>query len=1298
MSSTIKLKNSIIFLAGLIFAAIISYLDELTHPNSFLVFLVIIPVIFVTWYSYRMYGFMLTALFNVYYLINEISHIGQHFDQSVYITNIIAMMIITFTVFLLTSIIKSHSNKLSEQNKKLLEESEDNRVKLELTSQALKDFQQDFETSSSGDLFFSLDMDKKFTDVNELFTKLTGYEQEELIGTNFSDYIEKGYREKFHDLIGRQFTGKSITNYFEIPVKTKSGDVVWLGQNVMLNLVHGEISGLYILASNITDEIILKSRIEESEKRLRQIIDIVPHFIFAKDREGKFILCNKSLADAYGTTTVEIIGKTDADFNKRKSEVDWNRSHDKEVLETMKTKLIPIEKITCANGEVKYLETIKIPMFIKDIEDYAVLGVANDITERVIAQRNLEFTESKFTNFAKNAPVALTRFELETNKYDFVNDEFIRQSGYTLDEYEKLTQDELVKIIFEDDREQMFREFKDWMNHGCKGILRNNYRIVNKKGNILWLDTYNYADFDEEGRPIYINQICVDVTERMNAEKLVKESDERYKAFISQSTEGIYRLEFSKPLDLTKPNDLLVEEYFESGFIAECNNAFAKMYGYVDYSEMINKKLSELYDKNLLEENAKTISDFLSNGYLISNAETIEINSRGERIYFLNNAVGIVKDNLLLRVWGTQNDITTQKNLQSMNLMLSEAMEQSPAAVIITDPIGNIEYVNSSYSKVTGFDRNEIHGSVSKIISNLLNERANHLKKSGTWSGELYSAKKDGESYWEFVKISAIKNSAGNVLHYVVVSEDITEKKNSEKAIRESEERYKAFILQSTEGIYRMEFTTPISIKESEDNIIKHFYNNAYIAECNDVMAKMYGFEKAKDLYGLKVMNMIKPGVEVDSNYDFTEFIRNGFKSENEETREVDSSGDVKYFLNNAIGIIENGMLVRLWGTQREITKIKRIEEEIRKLSRAVEQSPVAIAILDTNFGIDYINSQFTEFTQFKIQEIKKKTPYLFIPGHYPKDFQDEIKSKLESGDDWSGEFLNRRKDGSEYWESAVLSPIRDVFDNITHYLYLKQDITERKNFEIELYEAKVKAEEASKIKGDFLANISHEIRTPLNGIVGMAQLMEMTKIDDEQKEYVEIINMSSKSLLNIINDILDFSKMENNKLELFDKAFNIRSFLDNLYRLNLPSSEEKGLKLNLKIADDVDGYYIGDEHRINQVMINLLTNAIKFTNEGTVDFICEAGEVDEDGKHELIFKVVDTGVGIPDSKIDYLFESFTQLENPYIKTHVGTGLGLAIVKQLLTLMGGYVTVRSEEGRGSEFIVHLKFNKVEKTA
>lgn len=1279
-------------------AVLIIFLDYLNPSSSFLAIFIIIPLIFVTWYANKIYGLSLLIIFNVGFALTSRNMIGVHITDAEYFTNVFAIVLTTLSVYILVNIATSRTAKLAEKYKELKEISDDNRVKLELTSQALQDFQKDFESSPTGDLFFSLDLEKKFTDVNEYFTRLTGYGQEELLETNFADLILPDYREKFHDLIGRQLAGKSISNYFEIPLKTKSGSTIWLGQNIMLNLVHGEISGLYIIARNISDEIILKSRIEESEKRLRQIIDIVPHFIFAKDREGRFILCNKSLAEAYGTTTVDIIGKTDADFNKNQSEVDWFVSHDKEVLDTLKSKYIPIEKVTCANGEVKYLETIKIPMYMKDLEDNVVLCVANDITQRVITQKNLDFTEVKFTNFSKNAPVALTRFDLKTNKYDFVNDEFVRQSGYTLEEYEKLTQDELIQIIFKDDRDKTFREFKEWMENGCEGILTNNYRIVNKSGAILWLDTYNYADFDKNGQPIYINQICVDVTERMKAEKLVKESDERYKAFISQSTEGIYRLEFKEPLDLSLPKDKLVKEYLETGFIAECNNAFAKMYGYDDYSEMINKKIVDLYDRNLLAENTKVISDFIENGFVISNAETIEINSRGERIYFLNNAVGIVKENRLLRIWGTQNDITTQKNLQSMNLMLSEAMEQSPVAVVITDPVGNIEYVNSSYTNVTGFDRSEVHGTVSKIISNLVKERVNDLKKKGSWSGELYSKKKTGESYWEFIKVSAIKNHSGQVIHYVVMSEDITEKKLIEKAIRDSEERYKAFILQSTEGIYRMEFTTPVSTMESEEKIISHFYNNAYIAECNDVMARMYGFEKSSDLTGLKVMNMVKPGVEVNSKYDFSDFIRNGFKSVNEETCEIDSAGNVKYFLNNAIGIIENGMLVRLWGTQREITKIKLIEEEIRKLSRAVEQNPVAIAILDTRFRIEYINSRFTEFTQFTIDEIRNKIPFLFIPGQYELEFQNEIKAKLESGADWSGEFLNKRKDGSEYWESAVLSPIRDMFDNITHYLYLKQDITERKNFEIELYQAKVKAEEASKIKGDFLANISHEIRTPLNGIVGMAQLMEMTKLDEEQKEYVEIVNMSSMSLLNIINDILDFSKMENNKLELLNKAFDVRKLLDKVYRLNLPSADKKGLKFNLKISDDLKGFYIGDEHRINQVLINLVTNAIKFTNEGTVDLICEAGEVDEDDNHELIFKVKDTGVGIPESKIEYLFESFTQLENPYIKSHIGTGLGLAIVKQLLTLMGGYITVNSTEGKGSEFKARLKFKKVEETA
>lgn len=1041
-----------------------------------------------------------------------------------------------------------------------------------------------------------------------------------------------------------------------------------------------------------------KNRLTDDTK-LRQIIDLVPHFIFAKDTNGKFILANKATAEVYGTTVDELLTKTDADFARSPEEAERFRKDDKEVIKSRKSKFIPEERITDSEGNVRYLQTLKIPYFEAGSDTPAVLGVSTDITDRKQYLEAMEESETKFRNFAKTAPVALTRFDPHLQKYEFVNDEFVRQSGYTREEFDLLSNEALEEMLFEDDRQRVYDNFKNWKKKNYKGIEHINYRIVNKSGEVIWLDTYFYADFDDSGALKYINQICVDVTEQKMTEQSFMRSEERYKAFINHSTEGIYRLEMENPVDIQLDEKSFTQKIYENAYIAECNDAMAKMYGFDDVRDALNKKLIELHGSGDVVENTNTFSDFIRSGLRISNAETIELDKDGNKKYFVNNAVGIVEDGMLLRIWGSQSDITERKEIIEQNRKLYRAVEQSSASIIITDTKGIIEYVNHKFSEVTGYPATEVLGRVARIfkkgtIVGLDNnqELIELIAKGNEWSGEYLNRRKNDENYWEYANISPIKNDHGEVTHFVAICEDITDQKLTEDSIRRSEERYRAFITHSSEGIYRMELREPIDTNASIDDHIKHFMDHAYLAECNDVMAKMYGFEKADDVVNKNVTDLLGSREEgqASNSISFESFVKSGYRINNSETREVDKEGNVKYFLNNGLGIVENNHLVRLWGTQRDITQLRQMQEQLRKLSRAVEQSPDSVIITNTEGRIEYVNPKFCEVTGYTPAEVTGMYPFILLKGEVPDEMYNEIWTSIREGNDWKGEYFNRKKDGERYWEYATISPIKDEDGNITHYVYVKEDISERKEFEIELLNAKEKAEEASNAKSQFLANMSHEIRTPMNGIVGMAQLLTLTDLNDEQSEYIDMIHYSSDVLLKIINDVLDFSKIEAGKFKLNEETFNVNEILDNTFKILKSDAETKSLGFVCDVDKSLDINVYGDRYRLNQILTNLINNAIKFTQQGEIRVT--ARELSRnDGMVKIEFKITDTGIGIPLDKFDNLFESFTQLENPYVKQYMGTGLGLSIVKRLIEMMNGEIEVQSEEAKGSEFTVKLDF-------
>ena len=385
-------------------------------------------------------------------------------------------------------------------------------------------------------------------------------------------------------------------------------------------------------------------------------------------------------------------------------------------------------------------------------------------------------------------------------------------------------------------------------------------------------------------------------------------------------------------------------------------------------------------------------------------------------------------------------------------------------------------------------------------------------------------------------------------------------------------------------------------------------------------------------------------------------------------------------------------------------------EATLRKLSLAVEQSPEAVVISDMDANIEYVNQAFLDGSGYTLDEILGKNSRILQSGLTPRSTYEALWGALAKGRAWSGQLINRRKNGEIYYEHALISPIRQPDGTTTHYLAVKQDITEKKRIgeeldrhrhhleelveqrTAELAAAKETAEVANQAKSAFLANMSHEIRTPMNAIIGLTHLLQRSAQDSGQVEKLGKIRESADHLLAVINDVLDISKIEAGKLEVESIEFDLVPLMARVVSVVRDRADAKGLALRIASAPELSGRLRGDPTRLSQALLNYLGNAVKFTEHGSVVLSSKLVEQTDD-RVVLRFEVSDTGIGVEASAMERLFSTFEQADNSTTRNYGGSGLGLAITRRLAELMGGEAGVTSTPGQGSTFWFTAHFGR-----
>ncbi|MCF8222313.1 MAG: PAS domain S-box protein [Bacteroidales bacterium] len=708
-----------------------------------------------------------------------------------------------------------------------------------------------------------------------------------------------------------------------------------------------------------------------------------------------------------------------------------------------------------------------------------------------------------------------------------------------------------------------------------------------------------------------------------------------------------------------------------------CNPRFEKFFGY-EMSEIKGKTDFDFLPADLAGFFRQKDREALKANRPKTNLERITFASDGhEEIVETIKTPMYDKSDNIIGVLGVARDITARHSAEDALKKSEEKykylFESNPVSMWIYD-LDTLKFleVNSAAQNHYGYTRAEFRSMTLKDIRpaediNKLMEdisgTSEELNKAGIWR----HVKKNGDII--YVEITSHKIIFNDKESRLVLARDVTDTVKTDMQVKK---------------LFRAIEQSPASIMITDKVGAIEYVNPRFTA--------LTGYSK-EEVIG-KNPRFLKATEEGSVDYeDLWNTISSGSVWKGEFVN-ADKKG--KTFIEQAsISPVydDNGKITHYVAVKEDITKRKKIEENLRKFTRGIEESSDAVFMTDIEGSIEYINPAFERIYGFSKKETIGKTPRILKSGHHTIDEYRYFWETLLSGKEVKGEIKNKTKSGTIIDIEATTSPIHDNTGKLTGFLSINRDVTEKKNAQNEIMKAKEQAERADRLKTAFLHNISHEIRTPMNAIMGFAALMtEPGTTTEELEGYTESIQNGSDQLLTIINDIVAVSEVMANTAKIQTGVINLNDSIKRVARPFISQAEEKGIKFVLKPGlSDADSNLEIDRLKLTKIISNLLDNAVKFTDEGTITLNYEVKS------NQILLSVSDTGIGIPAEYSDKVFENFFQVEHSLKRLNEGTGLGLTICKAYTELLGGRIWIESNEGKGTVAYFTFPYKKPSST-
>ncbi len=1132
----------------------------------------------------------------------------------------------------------------------------------------------------------------RILECNQGLSDITGYSYEELIGMeglklispehhdNVMQKIITGF-DKPYESIGLRKNGNKF------PIRIHGKDIPYKGKNVRVT------------------EFIDLTELKQTEDILSRVIEHNPLSIQIIDAEGYTIKINPSHTRLFGA-----VPPNDYSVFPDKQIEDQGISSYFEMLRAGNMVVFP-ELFYNAHhvnpsfpDKSVWLKMIGFPLFGTDGKPQKFVLLHEDITQRkeafdklqknetLLKQQNEEYlslneelrqtneelfsskevieeSEMRLRAISNNLPNGLvyqlsSGYNFEKRQFSFISDGVERLHGFTVEEIMK-NPGLMYDQIHEEDRQFVIDQ--EMYAARTFSMFRAEARFCLPNGKTEWRLLSSKPRKLPNGEIVW-DGVEIDINERKIAEKALLESEEKFRFMVENLSDVVWHTDQNFIFTYISPSDEYIRGFAYNEVVGSPIWKFMKPEGI------------ELIQKN----NKKRISDEQAGVKTATMNYEIEYACKDGRWIWIEVTVSPFRNEAgeLIGYHGISRDISERKNAELKQKQSEErlnlSLEVNNASLFENNfETGEVITTPQLYEYL-GYSEDDLPKNMDSLLTFMhpddvpvaLQAVKDHFEgKTEDYYSQFRMKSKSGTWVWvEGMGKVVRRNTKGEPTVLVGISREIHAQKQAEIQLRQSQQQLQSFISHA-----------PVVLFAIDSNGIFTYSDGSGLAHLGLKPGQVVGMS-ALELYA--------------AYPDVVENIKGALSGK--VLAAVHDMGLVVFDTHYSPIFDEKGKIESIIGVATDITDRRKAELQIRTLGRAIEQSPSVIVITNAEGKIDFVNQKFIDFMQYTLEEVKGRPPRIFNPGHISHDIFTTMWDTLRGGNVWQGEFLNRKKDGTQFWENVTIAPITEIDGKTSNYILINEDITEKKHMLEELVEAKEKAEDSNRLKSAFLQNMSHEIRTPMNAIIGFSDMLSEPDLSEEKRAtFTKIIQNSSQQLLSIVTDILTISALETKQEKVTIQPTSVNDIIvEQLSIFKLQAYNQNISLYSKQQLTDSRSVIFCDTTKLVQVISNLLTNALKFTHKGFIEFGYSLQEPEEGKQQYLLFFVKDSGIGIQPDALERIFERFSQADPSINRKYGGTGLGLAISKAFVELMGGKIWVESQPETGSTFYFTIPYNPV----